>query len=117
MIKNAVLIGLIVLITACSREHPEQRIEIKSSPIERPRLILPEISTYRGRPVTWVVITPDNVNEKFAELSTKNQETVFFAMTSTGYQNISLNITDLMKLVQEQRAIIVAYRKYYETNR
>lgn len=106
------LILPVIFVAACS--EPERIVEIRSKPIERPTLILPETSVYKARPIEWTIITEENAATKFNELTSKGQQPVFFALTAKGYENVSLNLAELLKILQEQRSVIVAYQNYYE---
>jgi hypothetical protein len=100
-------------LTACS--SIPKIFQTDTVPIERPALVLPQVDQFHARDVSWIIITPENVNQIFADLQDSNKSLVVFGLTDDGYQNISLNITDILKLVQQQRAIIAAYKDYYET--
>jgi hypothetical protein len=60
-----------------------------------------------------MVITPENYNQKIEELSTKGN-VVLFALTSAGYQNLSMNVAELRKYIQQQNAVVAAYKDYYK---
>ena len=64
--------------------------------------------------VEWILITPENFEEKVAELSKDGRPVVFFALTDKGYENLSLNFSDIRAFIQQQRAIIAAYENYYK---
>lgn len=104
------------LISACGTA-PTDTItvtEIKSNIIERPTLILPETTPINTRKVEWKIITPENINDVFNELSKSNQQPVLFALTTNGYENVSVNMAEIMRLIREKDAIIIAYKNYYE---
>ncbi len=107
---------IIPLISACGTTptNPITVTEIRSNIIERPSLILPETTTITTRNVEWKIITPENIDEIFTEMSNTNQQPVLFALTTTGYENVSLNMAEIMRLVREKDAIIIAYKNYYE---
>jgi hypothetical protein len=112
---NAFRVALVFIIgcglMACS---PRQEVlEISTTPVIRPTLVLPEVDELVARPVTWIVITPDNFEEKIAELAALGEAIVVFGVTSTGYENLSLNLSDIRALVEQQQQIIVAYDRYY----
>lgn len=108
------LIPITLAISACSTTAKEPIIEIRSKPIERPTLSLPPTTTYQNRPVKWIVITPENFEEKIKVLESSNEEYVFFALSTSGYENLSKNMADLLRFVREQNAVIIAYKNYYE---
>jgi len=105
----------LLAVSACSRPEPEpiQPIEIKTTPISRPNISLPTVDPISTRPVRWIVITPDNFEEVFAKLQREGQDVVLIGLTGNGYENLSLNLNDLRTYIQQQNAVIVAYRNYY----
>jgi len=110
------LILITTLISACGVKQPDPITvtEIRSNIIERPTLILPETTPINTRNVEWKIITPENIDEIFKEMTSSNQQPVLFALTTSGYENVSLNMAEIMRLIREKDAIIVAYRNYYE---
>lgn len=110
LIKNALGFGLVLmLLSSCSSVDP---VSIISSPAEKPKLTLPEVDAVRMRTVEWIIITPDNVEEVFANLAKNGQNLALFALTDTGYENLGLNFSDIRQLVQQQKSIIIAYENY-----
>ena len=61
------------------------------------------------RPVEWVVINQDNLDEKVKQLTANGRPLAMFVLTGDGYSNLGLNFSDIRALVQQQQAIIVAY--------
>jgi len=60
----------------------------------------------------WLVVTPNNVDEVFKKLKDSNTDLVLYAITDDGYENLTLNMADIIKLLKQQQAIIAAYKKY-----
>jgi hypothetical protein len=77
----------------------------------RPEPIVAEVDRLNLRDVEWKVVTPDNVNELFSSLS---GDEVLFAVTSSGYEALSLNLSDVRALVQQQQKIIAIYRQSFQ---
>jgi len=114
LIQNAlgfILIGL--LISACGSKEiePVEIVEVKTIEIPRPAPIVPEIDQLKLRQVQWVIITPDNVEQKFNEI--KNGEAVLFALTANDYEKISLNLSDVRAAMDQQKKIIAVYEDSY----
>jgi hypothetical protein len=91
-----------------------QRIEVSASPVDKPELVLPDADALRMKNVEWILITPDNFEEKVAEIEATGRPVVFFALTDEGYENISMNFSSIRAFIQQQQAIIVAYENYYK---
>jgi len=91
-----------------------QRIEVSAKPVDKPELVLPNPEGIRMKNVEWVLITPDNFEEKVAEIQATGRPVVFFALTDEGYENISMNFSSIRAYIQQQQAIIAAYENYYK---
>lgn len=117
MAKNLTLSALgfltiLTILSGCSSKP--QTIEISTSPVAKPQLVLPTSDQIVTRPVEWIIVTPENATQVFDELRKKNQRVVLFAVTDKGYENISLNLNDIRTYIQQQQLIIVAYNQYYQ---
>ena len=91
-----------------------QRIEVSAKPVDKPELVLPNADGIRMKNVEWVLITPENFEEKVAEIQATGRPVVFFALTDEGYENISMNFSSIRAYIQQQQAIIAAYENYYK---
>ena len=107
-----VAIVAVALLAGCT-STPRQ-IEISAKPIEKPKLVLPPADELRLKDVTWVVINEENYQEVFAKLKKDKKDPVLIGLTDDGYEILAMNISDIMKLLQQQKAIIAAYQNYYE---
>lgn len=105
------LLGLTLLV-GCSAKP--QRIEISAKPIDKPNLILPPAQELRLKDLEWVIINQENADEVFAQLLKDKKDPVLIGLTDEGYEILSLNYSDIMAYIQQQNAIIKAYRNYYE---
>lgn len=91
-----------------------QKIEVSAKPVDKPELVLPDADGIRMKNVEWVLITPENFEEKVAEIEATGRPVVFFALTDEGYENISMNFSSIRAYIQQQQAIIAAYENYYK---
>jgi len=104
---------MVLLLTGCLGTTT-QPIEISTKPIDKPDLTLPPVDEINMRNVEWIVINRENVEAKLAELEEKNIPVGLYVLTGEGYENLSLNFSDIRAMVQQQQAIIVAYENYYK---
>jgi len=100
------------LIAGCSTQP--QRIEISAKPIEKPKLILPDADELRLKDMEFIIITKDNAEAVFEKLEKEKKDPILIGLTDDGYEVLALNNSDIMKLIQQQKAIIAAYKNYYE---
>ena len=102
---------ILSVISGCS-SLPKQ-IFVSAEPIEKPKLILPESDELDLREVEWVILVKENWEEQWAKLEKSGEALAFFATTDSGYESLGLNYSDLRAFIQQQDAIIAAYRSYY----
>lgn len=103
---------LLSLVSGCASNQVKP-IVISAKPVEKPELVLPKADRIQTRDVKWIVITPDNYKEVFNQLAKEGKQVVLFAVTSDGYENLALNMSDIRAYIQQQQAIIIAYEGYY----
>jgi hypothetical protein len=92
-------------------------ITIDAKPIARPALNLPPIDRVRARDVEWIVITPENVDQVFAEMAENGDAVVVFALATEDYENLSLNTRETLQIIMQQQVVIDGYREYYLVTR
>lgn len=112
MIKLLIAFITLLFVAGCGLPNVTP-IEITSAPAERLKLTLPDIDVVNQKEVSWILITEENYQQVFAELKETGEPVVFFALTDTGYANISINYQNARQIIQQQQAIIAAYENYY----
>ena len=114
MIKETLLAGTLALsLGGCSTFLPEVT-KYTSEPVERPLLILPESEITEMRDVDYIVVTEENIDDLWRELEATGKPIVLFALTHDGYEALALNNADIIRYLSEQRAVVIAYKEYYE---
>ena len=111
VIVLSILLAAFVLSSCTST--PRQ-IEISAKPIEKPKLVLPPADELRLKDLEWVVINEENAQEVWERLKKDKKDPVLIGLTDDGYEILAMNMSDIMKLLQQQKAIIAAYQNYYE---
>ena len=114
MIKETLLAGTLALsLGGCSTFLPEVT-KYTSEPVERPLLVLPQSEIVNMKDVDYIVVTQENIQEVWDELEASGKSIVLFALTHEGYENLALNNADIIRYLSEQKAVIIAYKEYYE---
>ena len=103
---------MVISLVGCST--PVKRIEISTTPIEKAPLELPEVTPFQLENIEWILVTENNIDTVFAELEKKKYDPVVFGVSDRGYESLSLNLARIRQMVEQQRAIIIAYEKYYK---
>jgi len=114
MIKETLLAGtLAVVLSGCSATLPK-KVDYSAEPVERPLLVLPESEITNMKEVDYLVVTEENIDEVWRELEASAKPVVLFALTHEGYEALSLNNAEVIRYLSEQKAILIAYKEYYE---
>ena len=116
--RNARFFGLatlisIFLLSACASEPSVETlkpVEVRELQTPRPAPIVPSVDQIQLRDVKWIIITPENVDSVFDSL---NGELVLFAVTTSGYESLALNLSDVRAMIQQQQKIIAIYKNSY----
>ena len=77
-------------------------------------LTLPEVDKIQLDNVKFYVVTEKNIGAILKELREKNYDPVIFGVTDDGYEMMSTNMAKILQLVQQQKAVIIAYGEYYD---
>jgi len=89
-------------------------ISIEKKAVERTRLDLSEPKPLTGKPVQWIVITPENAEKVWEDLKKDNVDLVLFAITDEGYEELAISMAEIRNFIAQQRSIIIKYKEYYE---
>lgn len=89
-------------------------IEVQTKAVERTRLELPEPAPIQARDIKWLIVTPENVDQVFADLKEQNIDLALFAITDEGYEQLALTMAEIRNYIASQRSVIIKYKDYYE---
>lgn len=89
-------------------------VEIQKKAVERTPLNLADPQPLKPSVPQWIIITPENQAQVFADLKAKNIDIVLFALTDDGYEELATDIAQIRAFIAQQREIIIKYREYYE---
>ena len=54
------------------------------------------------------------MEEVWKKLKDNKKDIVLFGLTDEGYQSLSVNLTKLRNIIEQQRIILFKYKEYYE---
>jgi len=107
MIKNILIISCLLLLSACGGG----KMTIKADPVA-PVVIHPPVpDQLQMREVKWTVFNRAKLEQLLADYP--NQEIVLFALSAKGYENISLNMAEVIRYLKEQKGVIIYYRETF----
>lgn len=113
MTLKILLISSITLLQGCSVlgffKKPEPTVVVKTEYVER-------IVPIQSRPgplslldVKFYAVTKENFAEFETRFTAENNELVFFAMSVPAYENLSINMAEIKRYIEQQGAIIIYY--------
>lgn len=85
--------------------------------VDKPAMMLPNVDQVRLKDVEWHVITRDaklGTDGHIDNVWKKATKDSLFAVTSSGYENMSLNVAELTKVIKQMQAQVQAYKDYYQ---
>lgn len=102
------LLSCVLLLSACGA----RQIQVSSAPVQLAITQVADPTPVQMLPVNLRVVTPDNLQAFLAEMSaTQNNSTyVFVAMHMRDYENLTLNLAELRRYMEQQQAVILFYR-------
>lgn len=113
--RTLMTLGLVVMLSGCSIFGPRVKpIEVQTVAQERTPLNLEMPPPFRATPPQWIVITPSNSQGVWDKLRQNRADQVLFGLTDDGYESISVDMARLRNIIEQQRQIILEYKKYYE---
>ena len=114
-VRSSLLVALLMIpllgITGCATT---KTVKVLSEPVNSVALNPPNIRNLELQGIKWFIVTPENIDEVFKELEDQNKDVVLFGITDDGYKGLALNLAQIRELLLQQKAIIEAYKEYYE---
>ena len=108
---NKLIIALLVLtMTGCSVFRKPEEVVITNTVIQAPNIPLqPSPRPVNMIDIKWYTVTTDNIDEFEKNFENDNGDLVFFAISVPHYQNLSLNLAEIRRYLEQQQAIIIYY--------
>ena len=112
MILNKLLLSsFIVVISGCSFLSKEPEIVVQTKIIERNIPTQPRPKKLELYDIKWYAVTSENFEEFNQKFEAENGNLVFFAISVPSYENMSLNMADIKRYLEQQKALIIYYEE------
>jgi hypothetical protein len=111
--KYIAIFSIMSLVACTSAPELLDPVVIQREAIDRPTLNLPPVDKLTSQNVTWTIVTPDNAEQVFADMQASGGTPVLFSVSATGYENISINTQEALRVIVQQQAVIDGYQVYY----
>lgn len=112
VVNLLIAFALTSFLAACASTSPTTAIVT----VEKPTMMLPNVDQIRLKDVEWNIVTRDakaNTDGHIDTVWKKTTSDSLFAVTSRGYENLSLNIAEMTKAIKQLQAQVQAYKEYY----
>lgn len=119
-IQNVLLLSLgSLLLSSCASfslfgKDEVKKLEVQTKQVERQKLNLKAPSPVELKDPNWIIIHPGNVEQVWKYMEENKDDIVLFGLTDEGYQTLSVNLTKLRNIIEQQRIILLKYKNYYE---
>ena len=114
MSSKLILVSSLLLLTSgCASVEPQ--VVLKTDYVVKDIPIQPRPKPLNLHRVKWYAVTPENMEEFLARFEEESGINVFFAVSVPDYENMSLNVAELRRYINQQKALIVYYEESIET--
>jgi hypothetical protein len=87
--------------------------------VEKPTLMLPNVDKIKLKDVEWNIVTREAKPGTDGHIETvwkKSSSDSLFAVTSRGYESLSLNMAEMTRVIKQLQTQVEAYKEYYQTD-
>ena len=114
MSSKLILVSSLLLLTSgCASVEPQ--VVLKTDYVVKDIPIQPRPKPLNLHRVKWYAVTPENMEEFLVRFEEESGINVFFAVSVPDYENMSLNVAELRRYINQQKALIVYYEESIET--
>ena len=107
-----------LLTTGCSVFRKPEEVVVTNTVIKAPDIPLqPSPRPINMIDIKWYTVTTDNIDEFEQNFENDNGDLVFFAISVPHYQNLSLNLAEIRRYLEQQQAIIIYYENQITQSR
>ena len=111
LIAYGMISAALLTLMGCSSLRPEPQIVTVTNTV---KTTVPIVARPKGAQLNDVkiyVVNEDNYEEFIEEFRAKNGEIVYIAISVKDYENLSLNIAELRRYIEQQKQVIVYYEE------
>ena len=111
--KLILVSSLLLLTSACASVEPQ--VVLKTDYVVKDIPIQPHPKPLNLHRVKFYAVTPENMEEFLSTFEKESGVVVFFALSVPDYENMSLNVAELRRYIDQQRNLIVYYEESIQT--
>ena len=111
--KLILVSSLLLLTSACASVEPQ--VVLKTDYVVKDIPVQPHPKPLNLHRVKFYAVTPENLDEFLTRFEEESGVNVFFALSVPDYENMSLNVAELRRYIDQQRAVILYYEESIQT--
>ena len=101
-------IAIFMMLTGCTG-GPAQFIDTH---VDGPKLMAVDPRPIQMNDITWIIISDKNIDKYIDDIT--SGKLVIIGLNPLDYQDLSINLMQLVNYIQSQQSVIAAYREFYE---
>ena len=109
----SLLLALTSLNSGCASVEPT--VVVKTDYVVKDIPIQPRPKPLNLHRVKFYAVTPENMEEFLVRFEEESGTTVFFALSVPDYENMSMNVAELRRYINQQKALVIYYEESIET--
>jgi flavin-dependent dehydrogenase len=112
--KSGLVLSLLLAtltVSACSSRKPVEKIVTKTEYRERQIEQAAPIKPISLNDVQVYVVSEKNLDQFLAKMQEQDGQLAIIALTVRGYENLSLNVSELERYIRQQKEVIVYYEE------
>jgi hypothetical protein len=67
--------------------------------------------------VYWYVVTAENMEQFQQRFAERHDEQVYYAISVPDYEDLSVNMSEILRYIEQQKQLILYYEQIIESNR
>ena len=111
--KLILVSSLLLLTSACASVEPQ--VVLKTDYVVKDIPVQPHPKPLNLHRVKFYAVTPETLEEFLARFEEESGVVAFFALSVPDYENMSLNVAELRRYIDQQRNLIVYYEESIQT--
>ena len=106
------LLLLTLLLSSCGYlRKPEKEIVVQTVEVQKVIPVQPQPKPVDMTDVKFYVVTEENYEEFKEKFMKTNNDYVFYVVSVHDYENLALNMSELLRYIKQQKETIVYYEK------
>ena len=106
------LLLLTLLLSSCGYlRKPEKEIVVQTVEVQKNIPVQPRPKPVDMNDVKFYVVTDENYEEFKEKFMKTNNDYVFYVVSVHDYENLALNMSELLRYIKQQKETIVYYEK------